>query len=58
MENKHCEGCTQYILYPDVDCIKDNTKANCPCTDCIIKMICREDYCELWKIWKETSVGF
>ena len=56
-KNKNCEGCTQYILYPDSKCISHNTEVNCPCTECIIKMICRSDYCEAWKIWKDIISG-
>ena len=56
-KNEQCEGCTQYILFPNAICISNNTDVSCPCTDCIIKMICREDYCEAWKIWIDYMNG-
>jgi hypothetical protein len=40
--NKHCKGCTiNAERSPDDCCVdKSNENGDCPCSDCIIKMIC------------------
>jgi hypothetical protein len=48
MPNEHCIGC-----HTKMCCKFDgyNDKGQCPCTDCIVKMIC-EDMCNLFGDYK------
>lgn len=36
----YCKGCRLYSLKYQIPCV-DNNDGNCPCTKCIIKVMCR-----------------
>lgn len=47
MNHNNCDGCFTYppnIDPDDIGCahVPDNTNGECPCTRCIIKMMCEE----------------
>jgi len=52
----HCEGC--YDFNPEVDyhsCALKNSDGKCPCTVCIIKMICKT-VCEKREEWYKSTL--
>lgn len=52
MTVKYCEGCKTYrhITSFKYSCARFNLDDECPCSECIIKMIC-QDSCSKYYIW-------
>ena len=46
-----CEGC---ITYLKLTCSSQNKEGACPCTECVVKVMC-DTNCEIWTEW--TSFG-
>ena len=43
--NKHCKGCTINPESSPLECLVDKSNENgeCPCSICLIKMVCAEE---------------
>lgn len=53
-EDNYCKGCRTYqvsILFCPYS--KDNAYGQCPCTNCIIKVMCHNEYND-YTWWKKT----
>jgi len=48
----YCKGCfvVDYCNYPEY-----NKNGVCPCTNCLIKMVCNDDDIELCDEWKHPT---
>ncbi len=56
MENEHCEGCSAYLKDFDSNhCAQYNTDGSCPCTECIIKIMCTSALCEKYLEWDKEA---
>jgi len=59
-QNEHCKGCATFNLIDDpnlqVDCPDSNYEGNCPCTECVVKVMCLLE-CDDYKIWTTNNVG-
>jgi len=50
--SKHCEGCNDKCGTP---MRRLNLDGSCPCSVCIVKMICNSDGCEKWEKWYDPE---
>ena len=50
MENKHCLGCSSSSPNPQALCRAINNDGSCPCTNCIVKVMC-VDECSPFEDW-------
>lgn len=52
----YCEGCRSYAGIDSMYCsyMKFNQNSKCPCTLCIVKMVCLKA-CQDWKQFKKRS---
>jgi hypothetical protein len=46
----YCKGCAAYDKYGICEMNKFNDNGECPCSECIIKMMCNEA-CHGWSVW-------
>ncbi len=55
MSNKnHCEGCSHYRAYRNkASCVDYNKDGSCPCTICIVKLMCNNT-CDNWETWYDS----
>ena len=52
-KHNNCDGC----MIEDCDYYKDNFNGICPCTNCIVKTMCKDDVdaCDTWQNWDLKS---
>jgi len=54
----HCNGClTHYGPSPELNCqyLPFNKDGECPCSKCIVKMICSQT-CDWWRKWTKQKI--
>lgn len=54
----NCSGCIDYEEYVDgyEDCMMYNENGSCPCTNCIVKVVC-EDPCDKLRAFVADEAG-
>lgn len=49
-ENGSCEGCIMFINYKYCDIIRTGREEDCPCRNCLVKVICTET-CDKYNVY-------
>lgn len=53
----YCEGCATYLAqnenHHDCPYYKDNQDSSCPCSNCLVKMMCG-DPCDDYETWIDS----
>jgi hypothetical protein len=50
-DEDYCEGC---VIKPRCNYKEDNN-GDCPCTNCLVKVMCKDDGCNKWIKWDEKA---
>lgn len=51
---ENCKGCLTYSTSDAKHCSSDNSNGKCPCTTCVIKVMCN-DACETFNVFREIN---